>query len=40
VWKSVVPNTGRALREILPSLMNQLVTFLACDNPEHVGIAG
>ena len=39
VWKSVVPNTGRALREILATLIAQVVNFLASDNLEHVGIA-
>ena len=39
VWKSVVPNTGRALREILTTLTTQVVNFLASDNSDNVGIA-
>ena len=35
----MVPNTGRALREILATLIAQVVNFLASDNLEHVGIA-
>lgn len=39
VWKSVVPNTGRALREILATLIALVVSFLSSDNTESVGLA-
>jgi hypothetical protein len=39
VWKSVVPNTGRALREILATLIALVVSFLASDSPDSVGLA-
>ncbi len=32
VWKLVVTNTGRTLREILPTLISILLTCLACDS--------
>ncbi len=35
----MVPNTGRALREILTTLIAQVVNFLASDNPDNVSLA-
>ncbi|CAM9323776.1 unnamed protein product [Ectocarpus sp. 6 AP-2014] len=40
VWKTVVPNTPKALREILPLLINQIVTALASGNPDKRTVAG
>ena len=40
VWKSVVPNTGRVLRDILPVLMNHLISFMSSPDGDQVAIAG
>ena len=40
VWKTVVPNTPRALREILPILIGQIVSALASDHPDKRTVAG
>lgn len=40
VWKSLIPNTGRALREILPSLMNNVITALSSEDGDHITVAG
>lgn len=40
VWKTVVPNTPKALREILPLLISQIVAALASGNPDKRTVAG
>lgn len=40
VWKTVVPNTPRALREILPLLIGQIVTALASGHDDKRTVAG
>lgn len=40
VWKTVVPNTPKALREILPLLTSQIVTALASGHPDKRTVAG
>ncbi|RYY38971.1 hypothetical protein EON62_00120, partial [archaeon] len=40
IWKDVVLNTPRTLREILPALMNLIISALAADNPERRIVAG
>ncbi|DBA03620.1 TPA: hypothetical protein N0F65_006799 [Lagenidium giganteum] len=40
VWKSVVANTPKTLRQILETLMNTIVTALAGDNVEKQTMAG
>lgn len=40
VWKSVVANTPRTLREILTGLMKMLIEYLASDSEERRGVAG
>lgn len=40
VWKTVVPNTPKALREILPILISQIVSALASDHPDKRTVAG
>lgn len=40
VWKTVVPNTPKALREILPILIRQIVSALASDHPDKRTVAG
>lgn len=40
VWKSIVPNTGRALREMLPALMTNVIAALCSDDPDNVTVAG
>lgn len=40
VWKSVVSHSGRTLREILPTLMNSIITYLSLDNLEKRTVAG
>lgn len=39
VWKSIVSNTPRTLRELLPVLMAEIIQFLASEQPEkkHMG---
>lgn len=39
VWKSIVSNTPRTLKEILPIMMNQLITSLASDSLDKRGVA-
>lgn len=40
VWKTVVPNTPKALREILPLLIGQIVTALASGHEDKRTVAG
>jgi hypothetical protein len=40
VWKSIVPNTGRALREMLPALMTNVIAALCSEDPDNVTVAG
>ena len=40
VWKSIIANTPRVLREMLPSLMDQIVESLATSNAERQAAAG
>jgi HEAT repeat protein len=40
VWKSVVSVTPRTLREILDSLVEQIVNALASGHPDHTQVAG
>lgn len=40
VWKTVVPNTPKALREILPLLIGQIVSALASGHPDKRTVAG
>ncbi|CAM9654236.1 unnamed protein product, partial [Hapterophycus canaliculatus] len=40
VWKTVVPNTPKALREILPLLITQIVAALASGNADKRTVAG
>lgn len=40
VWKTVVPNTPKALREILPLLISQIVTALASGHEDKRTVAG
>ena len=40
VWKSVVSVTPRTLKEILDSLVGQIVTALASGHPDHTQVAG
>lgn len=40
VWKTVVPNTPKALREILPLLTSQIVTALASGHADKRTVAG
>jgi hypothetical protein len=40
VWKTVVPQTPRALREILPLLMKQIVAALGSGNADKRAVAG
>ncbi|CAN0109074.1 unnamed protein product, partial [Scytosiphon promiscuus] len=40
VWKTVVPNTPKALREILPLLISQIVAALASGNADKRTVAG
>uniref|UniRef100_A0A7S2RDU6 TOG domain-containing protein n=1 Tax=Mucochytrium quahogii TaxID=96639 RepID=A0A7S2RDU6_9STRA len=40
VWKNIVPNTGRALREILKSLMKKIVEGLSSDSEDKRLMAG
>ncbi|CAM9143400.1 unnamed protein product, partial [Chrysoparadoxa australica] len=40
VWKTIVPQTPRALREILPILTDKVISFLACGNPDKRLVAG
>lgn len=40
VWKTVVPNTPKALREILPLLVSQIVTALASVHADKRTVAG
>ncbi|CAM9338279.1 unnamed protein product [Discosporangium mesarthrocarpum] len=40
VWKTVVPNTPKALREILHLLIGQIVTALASGNSDNRTVAG
>ena len=39
VWKLVVTNTARTLRDILPTLISLLLSCLACDNYDKRQIA-
>ncbi|GBG78816.1 hypothetical protein CBR_g28040 [Chara braunii] len=40
VWKTVVSNTPRTLKEIMPVLMRTLITSLASTSPERRQVAG
>lgn len=40
VWKTVVSVTPRTLREIMPELVDQIVTTLASGDPERTQVAG
>lgn len=40
VWKALVSNTPRTLKEIFPVLMNALILMLACASTETKGVAG
>ncbi|KAL7541160.1 hypothetical protein ACHAXR_010687, partial [Thalassiosira sp. AJA248-18] len=40
VWKTVVSVTPRTLREIMSQLVDQIVTALACGDPERTHVAG
>ncbi|CAM9376956.1 unnamed protein product, partial [Choristocarpus tenellus] len=40
VWKTVVPNTPKALREILPHLITQIVSALASGHSDNRTVAG
>ena len=40
VWKSVVSVTPRTLREVLDSLVEQIVNALASGHPDHTQVAG
>ncbi len=40
VWKSVVSVTPRTLKEILDTLVGQIVTALASGHPDHTQVAG
>lgn len=40
VWKTVVPNTPKALREILPLLIGQIISALASGHPDKRTVAG
>ena len=39
VWKLVVSNTARTLRDILPTLIDTLLSCLACDNYDKRQVA-
>ncbi|KAF9610038.1 hypothetical protein IFM89_019766, partial [Coptis chinensis] len=40
VWKTVVANTPKTLKEIMPVLMNTLISSLASSSPERRQVAG
>ena len=40
VWKTIVPNTPRVLREVLPTLIELLIAALASDNLDKRTVAG
>jgi hypothetical protein len=40
VWKTIVPNTPRVLREVLPTLIELLIGALASDNLDKRTVAG
>jgi len=40
VWKSVVPNTPKTLREVLPQLMDKIIAWLASPDMERREVAG
>ncbi|KAG2015263.1 translational activator GCN1 [Coprinopsis cinerea AmutBmut pab1-1] len=40
IWKALVHNTPRTVREILPEIINQIVILIASDEPEQEETAG